>query len=337
MALDSLFLLPPANGEGHPCADSHPVDRAAHVESPQSAQPRLSIIIPSYNAKATIGDCLESLRTQVTEGWIEVIVVDSGSDGTAALIAQRFPFVRTYHFPERKFCGAARNWAVSQARADIVAFLDADCTASPNWVASVLKAHERPDLVVGGAIASPTPASLVSWAAFFCEFSQWMPSRHAGAMPDVAGANMSYKRAVFERLGAFLEGTYCSDTEFHWRLAAHGHTPRFDPTIVVTHHNITELRKFLQHEYAHGRDFGRVRAQHWCWSPWKKAAYVVMAGVIPWKLLAQIAWRSVRARGYLLPFLVSLPVLIPGLHAWVLGECRGYLLEARAHPAAASE
>ncbi len=334
MALDSLFLVAPANGERRPYAESHPVDRAAHAESPQSARPQLSIIIPSYNARATIGDCLESLRTQVTEEQIEIIVVDSGSDGTAALVAERFPFVRIYHFGERKFCGAARNWAVSQARADVVAFLDADCTASPNWVTAVLKAHEHPDLVVGGAIASRAPASVVSWAAFFCEFSQWMPSRPAGAMPDVAGANMSYKRAVFERLGAFLEGTYCSDTEFHWRLAAHGHTPRFDPTILVTHYNITELRKFLRHEYAHGRDFGRVRAQYWRWSPWKKAVYVAMAGVIPWKLLAQIAWRSVRTRGYLLPFLASLPLLIPGLHAWVLGECRGYLFEARAEPGA---
>lgn len=303
----------------------------------QNPQPRLSVIIPCYNARTTIGDCLESLKTQAADKPIEIIVVDSGTDGTGAFVEERFPFARTYRFAERKFCGAARNWGVAQARADVLAFLDADCTASPDWVGAVLEAHEGPDLVVGGAVATSAPAGVVSWAAFFCEFSQWMPRRPAGAMRDVAGANMSYKRAVFERLGIFLEGTYCSDTEFHWRLAAQGHTPRFDPRILVTHNNISDFRKFLQHEYAHGRDFGRVRAQHWRWPRWKRALFTAMGLLIPWKLLAQIAWRSVHDRAYLLRFLASLPLLIPGLHAWVVGECSGYLCGARPEPGAVAK
>lgn len=295
-------------------------------------RPRLSIIIPCYNARTTIGDCLESLQAQAAEAAIEIIVVDSGTDGTANVVAERFPFARTYRFSERKFCGAARNLGLSQAQAEVVAFLDADCTASPDWVTRVLQAHEHSDLVIGGAVASRAPAGLVSWAAFFCEFSQWMPCRPAGAMADVAGANMSYKRAVFERLGPFIEGTYCSDTQFHWRLAAQGHTPRFDPSIIVTHSSITALGKFLRHEYAHGRDFGRVRAQHWHWPGWKKALYVATGLAIPWKLLAQIAWRTRGSRTYLPRLLASLPLLIPGLHAWVVGECAGYMCSARSAP-----
>lgn len=305
---------------------------AAPCESKQNPRPRLSVIIPSYNASATIGDCLESLRNQATDERIEIIVVDSGSDGTAACVEERFPFARTYRFAERKFCGAARNWGVSQARADVLAFLDADCTASPTWVRAVLKAHERPDLVVGGAIATDLRGGPVSWAAFFCEFSRWMPHQPAGKMADVAGANMSYKRAAFDGIGSFLEGTYCSDTEFHWRLAARGHLPRFDPTILVTHHSISALRRYLRHEYAHGRDFGRVRARYWGWPPWKRALYTATGLLIPWKLLAHIAWRTVRHRAYLLRFLVSLPFLVLGLHAWVLGECSGYLWGAQPEP-----
>jgi glycosyltransferase involved in cell wall biosynthesis len=302
---------------------------ATPSESMRNPRPRLTVIIPSYNATATIGDCLESLRYQATNDRIEIIVVDSGTDGTGDFVQERFPAVRTYRFAERQFCGAARNWGVARARGDIVAFLDADCTASPTWVTAVLHAHESPDLVVGGAIANGARRGLVSWGAFLCEFSQWMPHRPAGKIPEVAGANMSCKRAAFDGIGSFIEGTYCSDTEFHWRLAARGHTPRFDPTILVTHYSITDLGRFLKHEYAHGRDFGRVRARHWRWPSWKKALYVALAFVIPWKLLAQIAGRCVRNGAYLLQFLASLPLLILGLHAWVLGECSGYLCGAR--------
>jgi glycosyltransferase involved in cell wall biosynthesis len=272
------------------------------------------------------------LQNQAADQRIEIIVVDSGTDGTGDFVQEHFPIVHTYHFAERKFCGAARNWGVEHTHGDILAFLDADCTATSDWAAAVLRAHQSPDVVIGGAIANGARRGVVGWAAFFCEFSQWMPHRPAGKMPEVAGANMSCKRATFDGAGSFIEGTYCSDTEFQWRLAANGQVPRFDPTILVTHSSISNLGRFLKHEYAHGRDFGRVRARYWGWPAWKKALYVAMGFVIPWKLLAQIAARTVRNRTYLPRLLASLPLLILGLYAWVLGECSGYLSEARQEP-----
>lgn len=301
----------------------------SHGDGAGSAGPRLSVIVPSYNARATIGPCLESLASQAAGAPLEIIVVDSGTDGTADLVRQRFPFVRLYHFAERKFCGAARNRGVEYAHGDIVAFLDADCTASPDWAATVLRAHRGPDMVIGGAIANATPRGVVGWAAYFCEFSQWMPHLPAGAIAEVAGANMSCKRTALEARGPFIEGTYGSDTEFQWRLAATGQGSRFEPTIQVTHDSIGHLGTFLRHEYTHGRDFGAVRVRYWRWPAWKRALYIAMGFAIPWKLLAQIAARVLRGRTYLPRLLTSLPLLILGLHAWALGECSAYLSEAR--------
>jgi len=293
---------------------------------------RLSVVIPSYNAHATIGACLESLNNQAAGEQPEIIIIDSGTDGTDRFVQEHFPFARTYHFAERQFCGAARNRGIAHAHGDVVAFVDADCSVNPDWVAAVHQAHQNPDVVIGGAIANGPCRGVVGWAAFFCEFSQWMPHRPAGTVPEVAGANMSCKRAAFEGTAPFIEGTYCSDTEFQWRLAASGQAPRFDPSIVVAHHSIGELGRFLKHEYAHGRDFGRVRARYWRWPVWKKALYVALAFVIPWKLLAQIVLRVARSRSYLPRFVVSLPVLIMGLCAWVLGECSGYVSETGPEP-----
>ena len=89
------------------------------------------------------------------------------------------------------------------------------------------------NLAIGGAVANGTPESLIAWAAFFCEFSQWIPTGRRRYMKDCAGANISYKREVFDKVGVFIEGTYCSDTNFHWRLEEVGHRLLFAPSILV--------------------------------------------------------------------------------------------------------
>ena len=70
-----------------------------------------------------------------------------------------------------------------------------------------------------------------------------------------------YRKGVFEANGAFIEGTYCSDTEFHWRIAKEGLRIRFDPSIVVFHRNLDLLGRFLRHEFSHGMSFAGIRCR----------------------------------------------------------------------------
>ena len=138
------------------------------------------------------------------------------------LLKKRFPSVKLHHFSERKFCGDARNWAISVAQGDIIAFLDADCTVESNWVDEVLKAHHSPYLVIGGVVDNGSPKSLVGWAYYFCEFNLWMPQSLKCERREVAGCCLSMKRGAFERYGPFLEGTYCSDTAFQRKMERGG-------------------------------------------------------------------------------------------------------------------
>ena len=289
------------------------------------SKPQLSVIIASYNSEKTIAACLESLENQTTDRSFEIIVVDSSTDGTAELVKKRFPNVRLYRFPERKFCGGARNFGISVARGEIIAFVDADCTADSNWVDEILKAHRSPHLAIGGAIANGDSSSVVGWAAYFCEFSQWMPNTSATWLDDVAGANMSYKREIFDELGPFIEGTYCSDTEFHWRLGQMGHRLRFVPSILISHRSIDDFPRFIRHEYHHGRDFARVRVRRQNFSILRRALYTILFFLILVKLLLRIGLGNFKNRIYLAAFLKASPLLILGLASWSLGECIGYL------------
>jgi GT2 family glycosyltransferase len=143
-------------------------------------------------------------------------------------------------------------------------------------------------------------------------------------LDDIAGANMSYKRQAFHKCGSFLEGTYCSDSDFHWRLGRGGHRLRFVPQIIVSHHSIDNLQEVLRHEFDHGRCFARVRIQAQGFSRLRRLAYVLLSPVIPLKILLKTVWNNIRNRVYLIHFLKALPLVALGILSWSAGELVGY-------------
>jgi len=303
------------------------------VESSQAVQmssaPQVSVIIAARNAQRTIARCLESLRAQETEIPFEVIVVDSSRDGTEAQVRASFPEARCLHFEERKYCGDARNIGAREARGDVLAFIDADCVADRRWIAHIAEAHRASDLVVGGAVGNANPESLIGWGAYLSEFNRWLPETAPAWMEDIAGANLTYKREVLERYGAFIEGTYCSDTELHWRLAADGHRLRFDPSLIVQHRNIERLRELLHHELYHGYCFARVRVGAQGFSRRRRLAFAGAAPLVFTKILAEALGRTLAHRRYHRAVAASIPFVVAGIACWTIGETAGNLLGAR--------
>jgi glycosyltransferase involved in cell wall biosynthesis len=290
-----------------------------------AAKPELSVIIASYNSTRTIGDCLQSLRSQTTTATFEVIVADSSTDGTADFVAQRFPEVELMRLAGRKFPGTARNAAIAVAKADVLAFTDADCVTRSDYVDEVLRAHSDPSLAIGGTIANLEPANLVAWAAYLCEFSEWMPGSSRQTVGNIATANASYKKRAFDDYGRFIEGTYGSDTEFNWRLGRDGHRPAGVRSIVVFHRSVDALGKFLRHEFAHGQDCARMRIRSQGFSALRRWLYAASFWLIPVKLGLVIAIRNLRNRIYLWHFVKAFPLVAVGLICWCLGELVAYL------------
>jgi GT2 family glycosyltransferase len=295
---------------------------------PEPAAPEVSVIIASYNARQTIGACIRSLLEQDTRRPHEVIVVDSSSDGTGDLVAREFPSVKLLRQPRRRYPGDARNIGVRAARGAIVAFTDADCVADPGWVEAIARAH-RAHGAVGGCIANANPESYVGWAAYFCEYSQWLPGQQQKTMSDIPTANLSYKRELFERHGGFIEGTYCSDTDFNWRIGRAGQKLLFAPSVRVAHHNIDRPVRFLRHEYFHGRSFGRVRVAAQRFSTARRLAYAALAPLILGKLLVHRTVKNCASPVYLPQFLGAWPLFALGVGCWTLGEAAGYLADSR--------
>ena len=112
----------------------------------EASTPRISVVVPAYNAAGYLGRALASIDAQ-TYPVTEIVVVDDGStDETAELVRSHFPHVR-YIQQNNAGVAAARNHGIQVAHGDWIAFLDADDDWLPNRIADQCEILQRhPDL-----------------------------------------------------------------------------------------------------------------------------------------------------------------------------------------------
>ncbi|MGE5307958.1 MAG: radical SAM protein [Deltaproteobacteria bacterium] len=112
--------------------------------------PLVSIIVVNYNGKRFLQDCLRSLLAQNYGGGIEILLVDNGStDGSVELVRSDFPSVQVLIHPENNYV-KANNFAVSRAKGELIAFVNNDIVAGPDWLAPLVRCL-LDDKALGGA------------------------------------------------------------------------------------------------------------------------------------------------------------------------------------------
>lgn len=102
--------------------------------------PEVSVILPAYNAERTLSAAVESLLQQRYSDWELLLVDDGSSDGTPALcdsLAAHDARIRVFH-KINAGVSEARNDALSAARGEWIAFLDADDLYEPDYLSSLL-------------------------------------------------------------------------------------------------------------------------------------------------------------------------------------------------------
>ncbi len=221
----------------------------------------ISIIIPSYNAEKTIRGCLDSLQRQSFAGEKEIILVDSSQDNTAAIVSAEYPHIQLIRRLTKTDPGTARNMGVEHAKGEVIAFIDADCTAEINWLESITSALDNSKCsAVGGAICCGNKDNdRVGWAGYIAEFREFLPGAKKKITRHVPTCNAAYRREVFETCGLF-QGDYYpqEDLLFNMRLSQGGGTVLFDPSIRVFHLHRSHVREFFVHQFRIGAVTPRV-------------------------------------------------------------------------------
>lgn len=97
----------------------------------------ITIVITARNDQRTLAACLDSVVRQGSSVAHEIVVLDDASeDGTAALVAERYPGVRLIAEPQRVGWVGLLRRHLPELRGDAVAFLGSHCTADPDWLRS---------------------------------------------------------------------------------------------------------------------------------------------------------------------------------------------------------
>jgi glycosyltransferase involved in cell wall biosynthesis len=105
--------------------------------------PRVSVIIPTYNRAAQIGEAIRSVLAQ-NYPRVEILVADDGStDGSADVVAEFGDEVRYISLPHSGQPAVTRNRGLVQAKGDFVAFLDSDDLFLPEKLTLQLASFEE--------------------------------------------------------------------------------------------------------------------------------------------------------------------------------------------------
>lgn len=307
-------------------ADSAPVPGLLEGEDlggPAPSGPRVSVVVPAYRSHPTVAGCLAALRLQDYRSF-EVVVVDSSPDDRTAREVRAFPEVRLIRSPRRLLPHAARNVGVAESRGDVLVFMDPDVYAHPGWLRELVAAYGAAGQPVVGSI-SCHGGRWLDVGIHLCKFSKWLPGGPTRPVDMGPTANLLVDRVTFEALGGFADDLMLGDALFSWRLLEAGWTLRFEPRAVVAHHHTSSLSGFLRERYRRGVLFGELRLA-WEGLGRRRSLLYLAVSLAPVRLariLALVAGHCRRA-GRLRDFAATLPVLVLGHAASLLGESRAY-------------
>lgn len=196
----------------------------------------ISVVIPHFNQEDHLKTGLERLHAQkgVTAA-VEIIVVDNGSRRLPEAVCAAWPDVRLLS-EATPGPGPARNTGAAAARGDVLAFIDADCHAHPDWLSAIEKAFTEPDTqIIGGDVrvgyADPAhPTFIEPYEAIYSY------RNHEHIAEGFSGTgNLATRPAILADVGPFAGIGVAEDRDWGLRAGAKGYRIRYVPGMIVYH------------------------------------------------------------------------------------------------------
>lgn len=267
--------------------------------------PLVSFVVPVRNDAVRLATCLRSIRLNADGAdRLEIIVVDNGSTDESAAVARRFG--ATVLTVEHARVAELRNRGAAQARADVLAFVDADNEIGAGWVYSALECLRLPKAAVVGALYQPPIDG--TWVQHTYGYLRGIPrGQHDAGW--LGSGNLAVSRAAFQSVGGFdttLET--CEDVDFCHRIRANGFRVISDARLSSIHHGDPRtLREVFASERWRGRDNLRVSFRRpIAWSALPSAFQPIVQGISLGLFLSAVVAALVSPRTALVLMAVSL-------------------------------
>ncbi|MFT3894560.1 MAG: glycosyltransferase family 2 protein [Anaerolineales bacterium] len=173
---------------------------------------KISVVICAHTEDRwqDLVEAVESVMNQTVPAHQIVLAIDHNPT-MLARACEKFPAATVVENVQDRGLNGARNSGVAATTGDIVAFLDDDAIAQPNWLEQLLATYSSEKIVgVGGKI---NPLWLSGRPAWFPDEFNWVVGCSYRGLPtdtapvrNLIGCNMSYRRTVIDQLGGFRNG-----------------------------------------------------------------------------------------------------------------------------------
>lgn len=211
-------------------------------------EPPVSLVIPTWNGKQRLLQCLEALSHQTYNEFSTVIVINGSRDGTEEALAEWHGLQVIVNARNLGFATAV-NQGIQSSSGPYVGVLNDDAFPEPGWLEALVQAIEsnpeigacaslmvfahRPDVVQSAGIAMDRAA--IAWDRL-----RGKPVSEARATCEVFGASAGaalYRRFMLMQIGLFDERffAYLEDVDLAWRAQIAGWRCLYVPQAVVRH------------------------------------------------------------------------------------------------------
>ena len=220
----------------------------------------ISVVVCAYNEERRLLDCLESLNLQdLPKDSYEVVLVDDGSHDSTRELALQYTesgslkyclrYVRISHAG----LSVARNRGVREARAGIVAFMDADASAPQGWLSQLVQAFSANDLVaVGGRVTNHIDGPF--WSHYL-HAVHYAAVQASNLMP-IVGTNMAFRRWLLTDIPFFAFFSSRGDEVALLSRIRQFHSARhfrYLPEVVVQNEHPERITAWLRMQFSDGR------------------------------------------------------------------------------------
>jgi GT2 family glycosyltransferase len=211
--------------------------------------PTFSIIIPALNEEKHLPACLRSIQNlDYPKDRYQVILVDNGSTDRTCDIGRQFGV--TLLRDDRLTVSGLRNLGAKNAQSEILAFVDADCTISFDWLNAASAHSGTPRLAAWGAPAAPPPEA--TWV----QKTWYLVRKKTEGVQRVdwlESMNLFVKKDLFVQVGGFNEKlTTCEDVDLCYRLKKLGAIVADDRILVLHYGEAATVREFIRKELWRG-------------------------------------------------------------------------------------
>lgn len=262
-------------------------------------QPLVSIIIPTHNDSACIERTVRSMEAQAWD-MLEILVIDDGSTDETPRILERLkescPRLRVFTVSSKSGAATARNVGFDNAKGEILALIDGDMWAPPEWVPTLIAPlTSREAEVTGGPDKVPPSSPLVSQCIGYSMDSlltnaglRLGDTKLVRYLPGTG--NMAITRAALDRAGNFDESFHDTGEDKEWlhRVSEAGATCLYLPQALAWHERRPDVWLHARKQLLSGRrrldivrqDKAAFELPHFL--PAMILIFLALAPLIPW-------------------------------------------------------